>query len=96
MIELPDPNTASGLAHLDAHLSDRSFVAGDGTVGPTQADARVFSALRREPAWNCVGCANVRRWYNHVKSYPPEDRREFPSPEVMVKVKIEQQEEVEG
>lgn len=60
---LGDLNTDSGLANLNAHLSECSYIEG---FQPSQADTTVFNALGKSPA---SSFCHVLRWFNHIKSY---------------------------
>ena len=71
VVEIPDPNSPSGLAFLDERLRSRSYVSGHAA---SQADAEVFRALRSEPK-DSEATVNVLRWYRHLKAL---DRKALP------------------
>ncbi|CAB3230759.1 unnamed protein product [Arctia plantaginis] len=63
--------TAQGLNDLNTYLAERSYVSG---YTPTQADIQVFDQVGKAPASNL---AHVLRWYNHIASYTPAERKSW-------------------
>jgi len=59
--------TDAGLALLENWLSTRSYIVG---YTATQADVKVFQALKEAPS--VAKYPHARRWYNHVASFEPE------------------------
>ena len=82
VLEIPDPNTPSGLQFLDAHLSGRSYISG---YEASSADADVFRALRSEPKAEVA--EHAARWYRHLKAL---DRKALPASEEKVSVEVPQ------
>ena len=82
-LEVPDPNSPTGLDFLQNYLLSRSYVSG---FVASQHDASLFRAFRREPPETYE---NVLRWYRHLKSM---DRKELPEgpKELQVVVQVEE------
>ncbi|KAK0552766.1 Translation elongation factor 1 beta [Tilletia horrida] len=66
-MSLPDFTTDAGLAQLEAHVSDKSYIDGH---TPSQADVAVFSALKASP--DAKKYPHTARWYEHIASWEAE------------------------
>ena len=63
---------AKGLKTLDDFLSDKSYLSG---FIPSQADSLMMNSLGSGLSLP----ANVQRWYNHIKSFSSEEKKQFVS-----------------
>ena len=84
-MKFPDPGTAEGLAFLDNYLLDKSYL--DGGVAPTQADTKLFKAVR-EADLSGDAVANVRRWYVNIKSFGDEQKQFPPAGQFQVEIEL--------
>ena len=75
-----DLRHASGLAVLNDHLADRSFISG---YEATQNDVAVFKAVDLSLA---TSYEHVHRWCLHMKSYSGDDLKAMPPSDVLVNV----------
>ena len=90
-MKFPDPGTVEGLAFLNNHLLDKSFV--DGGVEPSQADTKLYKAVREA---DLAGADNVRRWFVNIKSFGDE-QKQFPPGQFQVEVEVaDKPKEVDG
>ena len=79
-MEFPDVNTKEGLQYLDTYFLSRSYIS---DYQPTQNDAVVFRALRKEPSEQF---SNAQRWYRHIKNFG-NARKDLPSATTSISVK---------
>ena len=77
-MEIPDLSKGEGLAFLNSHLKDKSFIGG---FNPSKADVSVWEKLKKCPSEEYE---NVHRWYNQISSYGSE-RSTFPSSDIAIK-----------
>jgi elongation factor 1-beta len=63
-------DTDKGLAALNQHLADKSYVGGAGYTLSSE-DFAVFDKAGKEPT---AKFANVLRWYRHIASFSAEER----------------------
>ncbi|KAK0532776.1 Translation elongation factor 1 beta [Tilletia horrida] len=66
-MSLPDFTTDAGLAQLESHVSDKSYIDG---YAPSQADVAVFAALKASP--DAKKYPHSARWYAHIASWEQE------------------------
>jgi hypothetical protein len=71
-MKLPSLHTAEGLARLDQHLLDSSFISG---YQPTAADVTVLKQLAKT---GLEEYSNIRRWAQTLRSYSREEQESFP------------------
>ena len=75
-MHLPSLATAEGLASLDQHLLDRSFVSG---YSPSRVDLTVLKQLG--PHARLEQFINIGRWATNLRSYSPDEQSHFPAGE---------------
>ena len=69
-----DLNKDNGVTLLNTYLTERSYIEG---YVPSQADVAVFNALKGKcPLGSSY--PHAERWFNHIKSYDTESRKQFP------------------
>jgi elongation factor 1-beta len=76
-MKLPSLSTAEGLASLDRHLLDTSFISG---YGPSRADLTVLKQIGQTKI-SLEHYANIARWSRTIKSYTNEEQKDFPGGE---------------
>jgi len=70
-----DLKSESGVKSLNEYLSSRSYVSG---YEPSQSDVDIYTQLGKAPA---SSVQHALRWYEHISSYSPAERKAFPKGE---------------
>ena len=86
MLEFKDLKR-SGLADLDSHLAERSFVSG---YEASQNDVSVFRAVPVNLP-DDLNVGHVRRWQAHMKTYTQTELKSLPVAEEHIKVVVPQE-----
>lgn len=68
---------------MEEHLATRSYLLG---YQPTQADALAhdYLAFVKPNVFRKDGKGHLARWYRHIDSFGPEERKQFPVSGVLI------------
>jgi len=69
MAKFENLDTPKGLAELNKHLTERSYIEG---YTPSRADVAVYSQLKSAP--EAGKFPHVARWYDHMSFFPATER----------------------
>jgi elongation factor 1-beta len=75
MVKFVQLETDAGLAKLNKHLEQFSYVEG---YTPSTEDVEAFHGVAAEP--DNKKHPHAARWYRHIRSYSQEERSTFPTP----------------
>ncbi|GJQ66113.1 putative eukaryotic elongation factor 1 beta central acidic region [Trypoxylus dichotomus] len=67
-----DLTTEEGIKQFNTYLEDKSYVSG---FVPSQADVDTFKSIAKAPS--AGNYPYFARWYNHIKSFSPEEQKSF-------------------
>jgi len=74
MVKFENLDTPKGLAELNKHLAERSYIEG---YSPSGADVDVFSQLKNTPEGGKF--PHVARWHEHIAFFPASERSSWGS-----------------
>ncbi|KRT86450.1 hypothetical protein AMK59_958, partial [Oryctes borbonicus] len=64
--------TEQGIGKLNSYLEDKSYISG---FVPSQADIDTLRSITKAPPAD--NYPHAARWYNHIKSFSPEEQKSF-------------------